>query len=467
MRMTLRLAPIALALAACLQPASAADLLEIYRLAHEGDPQLQASEANQRVSKEGVVQARSRLLPSINGTAGFTDTTGDSTSVTTVPNSDGTVSFGPVSGSSDTRDRDYRVQLRQTIYNHSNYTALKSSRALASKGEADYQTALDNLFIRVSTAYFAALTQKTNLDAAEAQEKAVNRQLEQAEQRFEVGLTAITDVHEARAQSDAARANRILSQNQLDDAYEALAVLTGKPVSQVEPLGADLPLDAPEPADQEAWVKLAWDQSPALASQRFAVQATEHDVETARAGHYPYLDLTASYSDTTVWGERRSNTFRFPATQTQEGNSIGVVLTVPIFSGFATQSGVRQSIARRDIATDNLDEQQREVTRQVRNAYRAVIAGQSEVKARQQALVSAQSALDATQAGFEVGTRTIVDVLLSQQQMFAAQREYAAARHNFVLSGLKLKQAAGTIELKDIEIVNGFLKADASTAANG
>jgi outer membrane protein len=356
------------------------------------------------------------------------------------------------------------VNLRQSIYNHSNWTALRSSRALAGKGEQDYEAALDSLFLRVATTYFNALTARTNLDAALAQEKAVARQLEQAEQRFEVGLTAITDVHEARAQHDAARANTILLQYQLNDAFEAVSVLTGKPVENLSALGENLPLDPPEPNDQEAWVKLALDMSPQLHSLRLALESAEDDVQTARAGHYPYLDASASYGNTAIWGSRVQSGFDFPATASQEGNTIGVTLTVPIFNGFATQSGVRQAIARRDATADQVEQSVRDITRQVRSAYRAVVAGIASVEARRQALVSAQSALEATQAGFEVGTRTIVDVLLSQQQLFNAQRDYAQSRHQFLVSGLTLKQAAGTIDIKDIEIVNSILTAtDAAT----
>jgi outer membrane protein len=465
MRTKLLLAPLAASLlAAFAHPAAAADLLEIYRMSHDSDPVLQAADANRRNSDEGVVISRARLLPNINGTAGLLDVTGGSKSVTTVPQPDGSVSFGPVRGNTDTRERDYRVTLRQSIYNHGNWTALRSSRSLASKGEQDYQATLDALFDRVATAYFNALTARSNLDAANAQEKAVGRQLEQAEQRFEVGLTAITDVHEARAQHDAAIANQILLQYQLDDAFEALAVLTGKQVDKINALGDNLPLDPPEPNDQEAWVKLALDVSPQLAALRFAVQSAEHDVDTARSGHYPFVDAAAGYAKTSVWGDFIQNDFTFPATQRTEGNNVSVTLTVPIFNGLATQAGVRQALARRDAAADQLEQQVREVTRQVRNAYRAAVAGVSSVKARAQALVSAKSALEATQAGFEVGTRTIVDVLLSQQALFAAQRDYAQSRHLFLLSGLTLKQAAGTIELKDLEIVNTLLTASATSA---
>lgn len=447
------------ALVAALAPsARAADLFDVYTMARQSDPTLKAAEAGRRASAEGVVQARSALLPQVTGTASLNDSTGRSQQLDSSPNPDGTVSFGQRSGSSDLRTRTYRVQLDQTIYNYANYTRLDSARSLSSKSDADYQAALDALFTRVAQAYFDALTAKTNLDASVAEEKAVGRQLEQANQRFEVGLSAITDVHEAQARFDASRASHILAQNQLDDAYEALTQLTGAPVTELSPMAVDIPLAAPEPADVEAWVKTAIDHSPTLASRQYSVDAARHDVKTAYAGHLPYLSASAGYSNQDVWGDRSSGTFTFPGTSSSEGNSFTVQLTVPIFSGFATQSKVHQAVANRDAADDNLEASRRDITRQTRSAYRSAVAGASEVEARKQALVSAQSALEATQAGFEVGTRTIVDVLLSEQNLYAAQREFARARHQFVLNGLKLKQAAGVIQVDDLQKVNALLK---------
>jgi outer membrane protein len=439
----------------------AEDFLEIYELARASDPQLRAADNNRLAVGENVVQTRALLLPQINGTAGLEDSENDSTRVSTIPNEDGTVSFGPSIGAGDTRTRTYRVQLTQSVFDWSNYTRLRASRALSSRSDADYDAALDLLVIRAAQAYFGVLTAQSNLDAAEAEEKAVGRQLEQADQRFEVGLTAITDVHEARARYDSARAAVILAKNQLSDAYEALVELTGQRVASVEPLQPEIPLALPEPANPQAWVDVAVTESPTLASRRFALQATEHDIGTARAGHLPTLSAGITYTDQDTWGDSSQGDFNFPATSLFEDTSIGLTLTVPIFSGFATQSRVRQAVHYRDLAGDQLEQERRAVVRTTRNAFSAVEAGMSEIEARKQALVSAQSALDATQAGFEVGTRTIVDVLLSQQQLFAAQREYARARHDFIVSGLTLKQAAGVIDIKDVQAVNALLAASA------
>jgi outer membrane protein len=451
---------LALSLAAALaSTAQATDLMQVYEQARASDPQIAATEAQSRASAEGVVQSRAALLPNIAGNASLTNDEGSGSFGSPRPftRPDGTLGYGSTTSTSDTRSRSFSVTLNQTIYDHRNYTRLKSSRALRSQSEATYQASLDALFIRVSTAYFNALTAKTNLEAAQAEEKAVKRQLEQADQRFEVGLTAITDVHEARAQYDGARARVIQARNQFDDAHEALAELTGGVVDEIKPLDETIPMSAPEPSDGEAWVQTALDRSPTLAARKFALASAEHNVSTARAGHYPTLSAQVQRSTGDTWGDANTNGVTQDSRSGNFGTTASVFLTVPIFEGLATQSGVRQQVANRDASADQLEQERRAIVRQVRNAYRAVIAGVSEVEARKQALVSAQSALEATQAGFEVGTRTIVDVLLSQQNLFAAQREYAAARHSFVVNGLTLKQLAGVIELKDLQQVNTLL----------
>lgn len=461
-----RLTPLvaALALATASGPLAAADLLEAYERARLSDPQLAAAESRRLAQGENVVQSRSVLLPQINGEASLSDSDGDRTSLEAVPSEDGSVTFGPAEGSSDTRTRRYGVSLTQTIYDHSDYTALRASKARDAQARADLDAALDGLMIRVSEAYFTVLTAIDTLVFARAEERAVGRQLDQADQRFEVGLTAITDVHEARARYDASRANAIAAENSLNDAREALAEITGEYLSGIQGLGDEFQPLLPEPNDIGLWVETALAENPLILSREYAVQAAEHDIGTARSGHLPTLSASVSWSDSATWGNSRSNDFEFPATSTSDGTTVGLTLRVPIFSGFATSSRVKQSVYNRDATADQLEQERRAVTRQTRNAYRALLAGISEVAARQQALVSAQSALEATEAGFEVGTRTIVDVLLQQQVLFQAQRDYSNARHNFLVNSLRLKQAAGVIALGDIEDVNRLLVRNAEAA---
>jgi outer membrane protein len=458
MRTAPKLSILATALLLAIGPAHATDLMAVYERARASDPQLKSADAQRLAQREALPQARAALLPNIGGTAVLTDTNRDTESFQAFPQPDGSVAFGPVAGNLDTRGRQYSLSLQQSIYNHQNYTRLAGARAQVSQANADYEAALNALFTRVAQAYFDALTAQANLEAAEAQERALSRQLEQVEQRFEVGLTAITDVQEARASADAARAGVILARNALDDAYEALAELTGAPVSGIDKLRDDIPLALPEPADPERWVEVALERSPTIAARRHALEVAEAGIRTAKAGHLPSLGAQVTWSKGANWGFQSFGPNQVPARGANEGPVVSLSLNVPIFQGGLIESQVRQAVAQRDAAQGALEQATRAITRQVRNAYRAVEAGMSEVAARRQALISAQSALKATEAGFEVGTRTIVDVLLSQQQFFAAQREFARARHNFIVAGLALKQAAGVISVADLEGVNALLE---------
>ncbi len=460
----LRIRPLAAALlmAAGTGSAAAADLVEAYQLARDSDPQLAAVEAQRLAQAEGVVQSRANLLPQVGASASLSKSSNENSGVQVF----GGTTLPPSSSESDSTSRRYGIDVQQTLYNRAHYTGLRASRARAERAVAEYDVAAQGLMVRVADAYFGALTAIESLVVARGEERAVKRQLDQAEQRFEVGLTAITDVHEARARYDAARANAIAAETRLFDAREALAEVAGRQLDGLMGLSDGFQPELPEPANPEAWVELALAGNPSLRARGLGLTAAEHDIGSARAAHLPTLGLTAGYSDQSSWGD---NTNRITQGNTLfsndgRGGSVGVSLNVPIFSGFATQSRVRQAIYGRDAAAEQLEAERRAVTRQTRNAYRALLAGITEIEARKQAMVSAQSALEATEAGFEVGTRTIVDVLIAQQQLFQTQRDYASARHGFLVNNLRLKQAAGTIVFADVESVNRLLVRDAEAA---
>ena len=463
----MRLRPIVLALLAAglAMPASATDLLEAYELARKGDPQLAAAEARAAAAQAEVSRTRAALLPQINAQASLADNVGDSTRVGTAPdpNDPDRVIFGPNTSSSDTRSRTYGLNLQQTIYEHADYTRLKAARAQAAQAEAQRLAAEQALGTRVATAYFNALTAIESLAAARAQEAATKRQLDQAETRLEVGLAPITDVHEARASFDGARANAIAAATRLDDAREALTEITGTEPTGLRGLGAEYQPKLDDTEGLQAWVDRALAGNPQLQAAALALDAAEANVDTARAGHLPTLGLNAGYQDSAQWGEFRQQGVPrpFPADSLQDGHNVQITLTVPIFSGGAVRAGVRSALANRDAVAEQLEQERRGVTRQTRNAYRSLAAGAAEVEARRLAVVSAQAALEAGEAGLEVGTRTVVDVLLAQQTLFAAQTQFAQARHNFLVNELSLKQAAGTLSPADIEAVNRLLVADA------
>lgn len=451
---------LAVALAAGVPLAHADDLVQIYREARASDPQLAGAESTKYATDENVDQARSALLPQIGASLGYQRTQGRSGGPQFVTNPDGSQNLVEVTSSSTDFERTLSGRLDQSILDLSRWAAVRSARATARAGESIWDAAQQDLMIRVANAYFAVLTAQDALKFAQANERALNRQMEQAQQRFEVGLSAITDVNDAKAQHDTAVANVITAQNTVDDNREALRQLTGKEPGELKKLRERLPLDKPNPEDPEAWVAVALRENPSLTARAHDVDAANANVSTARAGHLPTINGQVLYSRTPRWGDTTSSRTgsEFHTNSESWGTTVGVSLTVPIFAGGYTQSRVRQSIHQRDAIQDQFELERRLVERSTRNSYRAITAGASQVEATGQAVISAQSSLDATQAGYEVGTRTIVDVLISQQQLLSAQSSNSQARHAFVLNGLLLKQAAGIIEVSDLEAVNALLE---------
>jgi outer membrane protein len=442
---------LAIALAAALLPmtASAADLLQVYEMARNGDPQLSAAESTRLYDKEGAVQARAALLPQINGEAALNRTRTDDQGFNT--------------GSTTSKRRTYTVTGSQTLFNWSQFANLRSQRELSKAADFTLDSANDDLIVRTSAAYFNVLVGIESLSAAQTNEAAAKKQFDFADKRLEVGLAPITDVHEARAQYDQARANTIIAQNTLADAYQALTELTGQPVTDLRALPADFRPELPAKyATVDQLVGEAVAQNPALKAQELKVSAAESGVSAARGGHYPTLSLGGNYGKSATWGDAGvgSGSSYNPDLRT---NSVGLTLSVPIFAGGATQSGVRQALAQRDIAQDGYEQQKRALDRNTRNAYQTLVAGISEVEARRLAVVSAQSAYDASQVGLEVGTRTVLDVIQNQRILFSAQLDYANARYTFLQNRLQLGQAIGTLDIAELQDINRLLTLKAAT----
>jgi len=467
----IRLTVLTAALAGPALPAAAEDLMQIYAQARQADPQFAIADAGRLVAGGSADAARAALLPQISASLGYLHADGSSRSVGPVfdqngiPITDnaGNVVLDTSSSITRNRNREAQGQLTQSLFNWANIERWRGARESSAGADNDFDAAAQDLIVRTATTYFAVLTAEDQLAFAQANEKALARQLDQAEQRYQVGLSAITDVHEARANHDAARAQVITAQNNVDNAREAISQITGKEFGELKKLRETLPLDKPEPAELTSWVDTAIKQSPLIASRTHAFEAARLNVETQRAGHYPTLSASLVRSDTPGWGD--STQFAggdafgpFHGNSLSGNTTIGVTLNVPIFTGGLVTAQVHQAIGQREIAQDQAEQTRRSVVASTRNAYRAVIAGISQVEATKQAVISAEKSLEATQAGFEVGTRTIVEVLQVQEQLFQAQSNYSQARHQFVLSGLQLKQAAGVIAAKDLEGVNALLE---------
>lgn len=430
-------------------PAFAVDLVGVHDLALKNDPKLRAAEFRREATHENKTQAWANLLPELGATGAMTR---GGTKTTIAGNEISDV---------DTDNERYGLELRQSLYRQANYENLDIARGQISQAESVYRIAFQDFLLRVAERYFLVLTLIDGVTFAEAEEKAFQRQFEQAEQRFEVGLTAVTDVHEAKASYDNARARAIVARNNLEDAKEALYELTGQYFEQYEALQEELPLIEPDPANADQWVDLALATNPVVQSAQAGVEIADANMRLQRAGHFPTLDFVASYQDFTNNEFIIRNDFQQPIGTTELGVEDTVYqlqLNVPLYQGGAVSSRTRQARLLVDAAGQDLDDTQRVTVRQTQNAYRAVIAGIQEVQAFGQAVVSAQSALQATQAGFEVGTRTIVDVLIAEQRYYQAQRDNSIARHAYIVNHLRLKSSAGLLASEDLQVVNQLLQ---------
>ncbi len=437
--------------------AHAEDLMDVYRQALQADPVLRQAEAQSRIGHEGMVQSRALLLPQIGGSVSYNYSHGTSTGTTIVDTPNGPVvqdSFGHTGG----RSRTESIGLNQVLFDLGKFARLKASKANAASTEAQYTAAQQNLILRVAQAYFTVLTDEQNLKFAEANEKALQKQLDQAQAKYKVGFAAITDVVDAKAQHDTAVAEVISARNAVFNDRQALQQITGQPAKQLDPLTDNLPLQLPQPDDMQSWVRTALANNPSLQAQRELVEASKHDVTAAHAGRLPTLNASVSYSRNPMWGGQGLPPGVLRANSRDTGTTVGLVLDVPLFAGGAIHSRVRQAIAQRDQANDVLEQDRRTVISNARNAFNAIDAGISSVRAQKAAVESAKTALDATQAGYQIGTRTIVDLLIAQQNFFRAQSAYSQARHALVINRLNLRFAAGTLSVKDLQQVNALLE---------
>jgi len=440
---------IAAAIAAVSAPAAAVDLMGVYELASRNDPEIRAAERRLDATQLETKLARANFLPSINSTLSRTPVGESQPKIASVELDQNQID-----------SENYSVRLTQSLFDYSNFVGMERARLVISQADAQYNVAWQDFLQRTAQRYFDMLNAIDALLFAEAEEKALRRQFEQAEQRFEVGLSAVTDFLEAQAAWDGARARVIVAENALENAREGLRELTGTMFESFKPLTEDLPLEPPVPSDSGEWVQMALQGSPELAVAREALEIADADVRIARSGHFPTLNFTASYNRSldNEFALRDIDQTQFATTTFQNDSwRAGVELNIPIFSGFAVQTRTRQASINASVASEELDLNQRQAVRSTENAYRAVLAGIRQVEALKQALVSADSALEATNAGFEVGTRTIVDVLLAEQRFFQAQRNYSDARHQLILDRLALRRAAGSLSPADLQAVNLLL----------
>ena len=456
MRQTLRFA-ITLGLALAVPFAHGADLLEVYQRALQSDPQIREAEATRLATLEAKPQALAGLLPTVSANGNYIsrDQKGENSTLAVVG---GVPVVGTTRQTIDATIKQYQIQLTQPLFRWDRWVALRRADEQVAQAEADFHAAEQNLVFRVSQRYFNVLSAKDQLEATEGALAAVSRQLEQAEQRYEVGLIAITDVQESRAAADQARAAVIAAKRTLSTNQELLRELTGDMFTTLAAPGEDMPLNSPSPASEEQWVAAAMEQNLALISSRLSLDIAKEAISNARTGHYPTLDLVGTRFNNVQDADQINNGNPSPANTDVTQDSIALQLTVPIYSGGAVSSRVREQVYRHRAARERLERTARETERAARDAYLGVNSGISRVQSLRQAVESSRTALRASEAGFEVGTRTTVDVLDAQRRLLDAETNYARSKYDYIIGIIQLKQAAGTLSREDLAEINGWLR---------
>lgn len=416
-------------------------LAEIYDLAKQNDPQLLSVAAQRDQAFEAINSSRSALLPQINLTAGYDIARGDTDYDNNIALQD---------RSNDQNVLSAGVGFSQELYNRASWITLDTAEKTARQSDATYAATQQGLILRVSQAYFEVLRAQDNLVFVRAEKAAVGRQLEQTKQRFEVGLSAITDVHDAQAQYDAVLADEVLAENDLINSYESLREITGQEHKNLNVLDTARFSASRSSTAAETLVEEAKTTNLSLLSARISQDIARDNISLASSGHLPTLSLDGGYN--------YSDTAESTSDNTTDGFNVGVNLAVPLYTGGRTTSEVKQAEFNYVAASENLEAEYRSVVKEVRAQNNNINASIGALKAYEQSVVSAQSALEATEAGFDVGTRTIVDVLDATRRLYDANKNLSDARYNYILAGLQLRQAVGTLSEQDILDVDAGLK---------
>jgi len=452
--------------------ATAENLLDIYQRALRQDPSLREAEANRLATLESKPQAISALLPQLSAGAGYGYGESDGTSVFPQniqnPANPGdpldriTVEV-PNAFDQDATTLQWRVDLRQSVFKWDQWVTLRRADKQVAQAEADFRAAGQDLAIRVATAYFDVLAAQDTVESEQASREAIARQLEQANKRFEVGLIAITDVQEAQSGYDQAVAAEILAKRNLATRKGSLREIIGEYPEQLAAPKEIIPLVSPQPEIEDEWVDMALQQNLNLLSAELGAEITRDNVSFQRSGHFPSLEIQGSYNGMDSEGERTNALGdNAPTTSTTDsdrsGYDISLQLSIPIYSGGSVSSKTKQAVYEHRASRERFERTARQTERETRDAYLGVVSEIARVKALKQARASAETALQATEAGFDVGTRTTVDVLNQRRQLFIADVNYHRSRYDYIINVLRLKQAAGNLVIDDLVEINGWLE---------
>jgi len=424
---------------------SALDLSEAMELAQKYDTTFQAAYANYLATIETSSQSTSAILPQIGFNAFIQE---GNTQIDRE---------GAASVSVDNNNNGYSININQVIFNKTVFDELDRGDAIAAQALADLESAKQDTIIRVATAYFNVLTAIDTLETATAEKKAIGKQLEQSKERFNVGLSAITDVKEQQASYDISVADEIIATNNLSNSREALRVIINIYPDKLKIARENFPLAVPEPMDINAWQENALKNNFALLSANYSIDAAQSAYDSSKGGHYPTLNLDASYGIVNT-DARTATSIGIPTPETESTDARVILsLDIPIYSGGFTSSNVRQRLSELNVAKSLYEQEKRLTVALARSAYLSLEADIATVEARKQAVISTQTSLDATLAGYDAGTRTSVDVLFSQRLLYSSQRDYSEARYNYLIDSLELKRVAGTLNTNDIYAINEWL----------
>ena len=459
-----------LALAICIwaSTSNAESLSDIYEMALENDAQLKSEEAQYLANLESENIGRSRLLPQVAANYDYSDTDQDTESEAFAVD-DGITSIDTFTNT-DTAREGYQLSLNQALFDLPAWFTFQSGKEFTLQAEATFAANQQNLILRVVEAYLLVLRAQDNLVASKSQERAFERQLEQTQQRFEVGLIAITDVYESQAAYDLSQVNRIVDENNVSVAMERLSVLTGSTHGSLNLLKKDFDIQLPDPLDRAAWVQFALDNNFTLQAARYAEEVSRQIAKANKMEHAPKVSGTYAYSDYETEGDltRRPETaFDLSPDNNTEVNAWQIRVDLPLYTGGAISANRRKSAQEYNATRETRINLTRNTITNARSLHMTVISDVSRVKARAQAIKSSSSALDATQAGYEVGTRNVVDVLNAQNVLSTAQRDYANSRYDYILDMLRLKDQAGLLSPEDVYRLDSFLETPPAPTASG
>lgn len=419
--------------------ASGYSLMDVYMIAKQQDADMQAAESRYNAESLARPIARANVLPQANANA----------STSKVDQETKGSNFGIPGSKIDYNDKRYTLSLSQALYHHDYYVQLRQAKNTVAKAEIDLDASRQDLITRTAEAYFNVLAQQDSLTFRNSEKEAIERQLEQAKKRFEVGLIAITDVKEAQASYDLAIANELEALNALEISKDSLEVIIAERINALNPLSERMQLVSPDPNDIEAWIAKALNENLTLLSSEYTTKIAKQEIKVQQSQHYPTLDIVASHSKADTEG--LSGPFE------TEDSTIGLELNIPIVSGGRTYYKTKEARYNAELSRNQHEKVRRETIQNTRDAYLNVITGISRVKALARALESTEAAAQSAEAGFQVGTRTSVDVLLALQDTFRAKAEYSRSRYDYLLNTLRLKQAVGTLTVDDLLQIDAWL----------